>query len=712
MLTDAHRKIQFSCPLGPDTLLVRSLKCHEALSTPYRMDLELVSSVLSEIPTEAVLQAPVTVRLQLPGGTWRCFHGIVIRFSQGARDLDGTCVYRAEVVPWLTLLQLSADCRIFQNLSTQQIVTQIFEDFGLVEFEFRGLTRGQAPREYCVQYRESAFNFVSRLLEEEGIFYFFEHFEDRHLLVIADEALQHPAIPEGAAVTVNSADSAMLQEDVIQELIFSDELRTTKVSLADFNFTTPSYSIYGQVERGQDFEVYDHPGIFERQGEADVRARVRLEEEGSVAQCLTGRGTVRAFVVGHCFRLIQYQRAGLDPQQVLHAVTHEARQQLSMGHDGSEAFQYRNTFVSYPKRQVFRSPRRARKPFVSGTQTAIVTGKAGEEIWTDSYGRVKLHFHWDRRGNRDENSSCWVRVSHQWAGQGWGSIYLPRIGQEIIVDFLEGDPDRPIVVGRVYNASQMPPYPLPGDQTKSTIKSNSSKGGAGFNELRYEDKKGHEEIFLHAQKDLNEVILNNMTTKVSVDQSLWVGHDRSRQIDHDEQVQIGHDRQKVVGHDESFQVGHDRSRWVGNDEQVSIGSNQTLSVGANQSTQVGSAQSLTVGANQSATIGGSQSTKIRGKQSIKVSGSRSVKVSKAASELVTMAKTVTVGLALQTTVGGAMNTTVGLSNSEQTGLMKTVVAGVKIELKCGKGSITIEKDGHITIEGTKVTIIGDPIDLN
>jgi len=524
-LLQDDRHIKLTTPLGGGMLLVHSFRGQEGISSLFHFELDLVS-IHPAIAFKDLLGQSVTVELLLVDGSPRYFHGVVRRLFQTGLTHENLATYCMELVPWFWLLSLTSDCRIFQNLSLQEIVSQVFDDLNFTDYEFRGVIGGQVKREYCVQYRESAFNFVSRLLEEEGMFYFFEHSADKHLLVIADTSAEHAPCPgQETARLETGSHQGFKTQDIILGVSWCEDVQSGAVALSDFNFETPSTSLMVELASDRPMELYDYPGSYLMRDRGDLIARLRLEEQNATVSRLEGASTCRAFCPGYRFALQDYFRPDVEPDQVLLKVWHEARQSLGAG-DG-QGFSYRNSFTSFPLSVPYRPPRSSRKPVVNGTQTAIVVGKSGEEIWTDKYGRVKVQFHWDRRGQRDENSSCWIRVAHQWAGKNWGSIFTPRLGQEVIVDFLEGDPDRPIIVGRVYNAEQMPPYELPTEATKSTIKSDSSKGGGGFNELRFEDKASEEEIFLHAQKDFNIKVLNNHSRSVDANESIAVGGNRS-----------------------------------------------------------------------------------------------------------------------------------------------------------------------------------------
>jgi len=716
--THANRPLKLTTSLGEDVLLLTGFHGQESISAPYHFGLEVVSSDPHVTPGD-VLRKPATVSLELSDGSTRYFHGLIRRFVRAGRDKSGMVMYRAEIVPWLWFLELSTDCRIFQNMSVQQIVTAIFEDNGYHDYEFRDLTAGQAPRVYCVQYRESAFNFVSRLLEEEGIFYFFEHEAGRHLLVLGDTALQHPPCPGPLLVSVSGMEHGVLEDDTILELSICDEVQSGKIGLTDFNFEMPGSSLL--VEVGERDEVYDYPGLYDNRSQGSSLSSVRLEEHLVAIQRLQGSSGCRAFTTGHYFKVKDFHRTDAKVKQVLHTISHQARQPMNLSTDDADGvFRYQNTFSSFPYATPFRPPRSARRPVVTGTQTAIVVGKAGEEIWCDSYGRVKVQFHWDRRGKRDEESSCWVRVSHGWAGSSWGSIYIPRMGQEVIVDFLEGDPDRPIITGRVYNAEQMPPYTLPAEQTKSTIKSNSSKGGEGFNELRFEDKKGSEEVFLHAQKDWNTKVLHDRSTTVGRNQSTHVGHE-------DSECSEACDFCGGCG-DQSLTVGMNRSVTIGKDENITIHANQTQTIDKNQTLTVTQNRTRTVTGHEAVTIDSGQEIKIKKKREIDIKGGETYTVTDGRELTITGDEKRTVNGATTLTLNGTM--TLNLSDARTSTLKMndtltiegtlTIVANKGIEISspkllkisssdqvvigAGNAVITLDsKQGSVGISGTKIT---------
>ncbi|OAD19854.1 type VI secretion system Vgr family protein [Candidatus Thiomargarita nelsonii] len=417
--------------------------------------------------------------------------------------------------------------------------------------EYRFVLQNEPPkREYCVQYRESEFDFISRLLEEEGIFYFFEHHDNKHILVMGDSPSAHKAIQgESQIIFHEPRPGQVADEPHIYSFNYTEEILSGKVSLKDYNFKKPALNLKGEKtgDKNTELEVYDYPGKFDEPGRGNNLAKVRLEEYQTVKKEGSGATTCTHFAAGFFFTMEEYPRDDFNKKYLItqHQISGSQPQVLeeTAGESGSS---FSSSFECIPFEVPYRPDRVTPKPVVEGSQTAIVVGPKGEEIYTNEHGQVKVQFHWDREGKMDEKSSCWIRVSQLWAGRRWGAMYIPRIDQEVIVDFLEGDPDRPIITGRVYHGTNKPPYPLPAEKTKSTIKSDSSKGGGGFNEIRFEDKKGKEEVYIQAEKDRNELVKNDMSTNVKHDQSLTVHHDRTKTIKHNETITIDGTSTKTI----------------------------------------------------------------------------------------------------------------------------------------------------------------------
>ncbi|HZZ78331.1 MAG TPA: type VI secretion system tip protein VgrG, partial [Gemmataceae bacterium] len=512
-LSQQNRRLAVSTPLGKDVLVLSGFSGREEISRPFRYQLDMLSEK-TDITPQSLVGKTVSWSVQYPDQEPRYFSGIISRFSAGGKLMRGTRNYRAEIVPWLWLLTRTANCRMFQNKSVPDIIKAIFDAYGFTDYQLN-LKGTHSPWEYCVQYRETAFNFISRLMEQEGIFYYFKHENGKHTMILCDQK-------SGYADTMPGP----LDSNHVFEWEHQYEFRTGKWSQTDYNFATPSTNLFTTTPTTLDlpdsskFEMFDYPGDYEIKGDGDGLTRLRMEEDEAAFNVVTGSSDIHDLSAGVKFKLDDHDfESEAATGYVVTAIQHNAEETpyTTTTITGS----YSNVFTCIPDTVTFRTPRATPKPIVSGPQTAVVVGPKGEEIYTDKYGRVKVQFFWDREGKKDENSSCWIRVAENWAGKNWGVIFNPRIGQEVIVEFLEGDPDRPIITGRVYNAEQMPPYDLPANQTQSTIKTRSSKGGGteNFNELRFEDKKGSEEIYFHAEQDFNRVVENNDTLKVGSPQA-------------------------------------------------------------------------------------------------------------------------------------------------------------------------------------------------
>jgi type VI secretion system secreted protein VgrG len=602
LFSQEKRHIRIATTLGKDVLLVEGFSGNEGMSRLFSYELSLVSENQA-IAFEDIIGTGVTVSLELPWGGRRFINGIVSRFTQtsgGETFGDDTRVshYRATVVPWLWLLTKSAESRIFQNLSVPDIAEKIFQDHGFPDFQQK-LQGSYQKRNYCVQYRETHFNFISRLLEHEGIHYFFEHSNGKHRLILADAPQMNLPCPEQKSASYQIRLPANKDEDYITALDKSQEMRPAQYSLNDFNFQIPGTSLNvdlpGKYSPGPGARaIYDYPGAYQKKSEGEVYARIRMEEEESQITTIAGSGNCRAFASGYRFTLNNYYRQEMNGREfVLTSIDHHATQSVQAGGD----FDYGNGFVCIPAEVPFRPPRITPKPMVHGSQTALVVGPAGEEIHVDEFGRVKVQFHWDREGKRDEKSSCWIRVSQAWAGTNWGALFTPRIGQEVIVDFLEGDPDRPIITGRVYNGLNKPPYPLPAEKTKSTLKSNSSPGAGGCNEIRFEDKKGAEQIFIQAEKQQD--------SRVKQDSLEWVGNERHLIVTRDQFVKVGGDQHLTVLGDRSEKVDGTVSLRIGRDLQQKVGAMHALEAGQEIHLKAGVQVVIEAGMQLTLKVGGS-----------------------------------------------------------------------------------------------------------
>ena len=574
--TQKNREVAIETTLGEDVLLLISFSGTEQLGRLFEYKLELASEDY-QIKPESIVGQNVSIRLILGNGKVRYFNGYVSHFTQ-LTSSDQLARYRATVVPWFWFLTRVADCRIFQEKTVPEIIEQIFRDRGFTDFE-NGLSGKYRTWEYCVQYRETDFNFISRLMEQEGIYYFFKHENGKHSLVLADSASAHEPYPEFEQLEYHPAEKGTTTEECISDWAVETHLQPGLFALNDFDFKNPKGDLQARtkVSRGHtaaDFEIYDYPGEYTETSHGEEYTKMRIEELQAQYEVSTAISDSRGICAGFIFSLTDHPRNDQNDDYLITSANYTIQGDdiFSSGAAGSD-FIFSCSFTAIKKSEPFRSPRTTPKSKVSGPQTAIVVGPSGEEIYTDKYGRVKVKFHWDRYSKADENSSCWIRVAQVWAGKNWGAIYTPRIGQEIIVEFLEGDPDKPIITGRVYNEQAMPPYELPKNKTMSTLKSNSSLGGEGFNEIRFEDKKGEEQIYIQAEKNLDinvkndrfETIDNNRHLHVKKDKFEHVDNNRSEEVDADHKEQIGKDRHLKVKGKEAKQVDGSLSLTVKGD---------------------------------------------------------------------------------------------------------------------------------------------------
>jgi type VI secretion system secreted protein VgrG len=484
------------------------------------------------------------------------------------------------VVPWLWFLTRTADCQIFQNISVPDILEKVFKAFGFTDYELN-LAGHYPKREYCVQYRETTFNFVSRLMEHEGMFYFFQHEDGKHTMVIGDMPHAYADCVENEVTYDATGHGPRLIDTWEHRYTF----RSGKWTHTDYNFETPRTDLLTSSETIIDlaglggYELFDYPGEYQVESDGAAQARVRMEEEEAAYDVVTGTGGCTTFSPGGKFTLQEHDaQAEQGKAYVLTSVQHTARE---FGYSDSTAgAEYANSFACIPASVAFRPPRLTPRRIVQGPQTAEVTGPPGEEIFIDKYGRVKVHFFWDRYNPKNEKSSCWIRVSENWAGKGWGLVAHPRIGQEVIIDFLEGDPDRPILTGRVYNAEQMPAGPLPTKMNVTGFKSHSTKGGGGYNEITMDDTKGQEKITVHGQHDMGTTIEHDDTLTVHNDRKVTVDGMFTEVIDKDTSITI---KTGTYSHDVQtgatlYHVKADLTEDYDANQETTVGDTQTTTV--------------------------------------------------------------------------------------------------------------------------------------
>lgn len=521
-VTQKDRSAQVASVYGQDKLLFHRMTAREELGRPFEIQLDLLSED-PKLDLSKSLGTSMAVTLVNASGRKRHLTGFVARFTQGGLH-GGFASYHATLVPWLWFLTRTADCRIFQGKSVPDIIKDVFRDQGFTDFKDR-LTGSYGTLDYCVQYRETDFTFVSRLMEREGIYFFFEHSDSKHTLCLADDYSAHAAEPNYETIPYYPPSNQNRRErEHVYDWSISQAVQSGAYALNDFDFERPKAELLVRSKASRKhaqsaLEVYDYPGAYANSGDGNRYVKTRLEEKQSDYERMLGMSNAVGLSAGNLFSLEGFPRDDQNREYLLVSTVLEVQNNAYETGMEENDLDWRCSFEVCDSKQPFRSACVTPAPVVQGPQTAVVVGKSGEEIWTDKYGRVKVQFHWDRYGKRDENSSCWVRVAQVWAGKTWGAIHIPRIGQEVIVEFLEGDPDRPIITGRVYNADEMPPYALPENQTQSGIKSRSTKQGDAqtFNELRFEDKKGDEQIYFHAEKDFERVVENNDSIKVGLE---------------------------------------------------------------------------------------------------------------------------------------------------------------------------------------------------
>jgi len=625
--------------LPPADLRFESMTHASALSALEETQLHLLSEK-SDLSPDKLLGQTVDLAVLLRDGKKRHFCGYVTRFGIGPNQ-GRWYGYQATVRPWLWFLTRTADCRIFQEQTVREIVEAVFKDHEAVaSYEFK-LVRSYRKRNYCVQYRETDFNFVARLLEDEGIYWYFEHSEGAHKLILVDAPDAHqPIAGDPKLPYYDNAGQVPPDIESVSNWQFTRSVKPGKTVLTSYDFERPSTKlkveqVLQRAYKLSDYEVFDWQGDYTQKQDGQQLVDDRLDEQQCRFDLHSGSSDAHAMATGHTFDLTRHPRADQNAQYLCTRLEVSARDQGS--ETGGSAGDLQCSFDAIRSNAQFRPPRRTPKPFVQGPQTAVVVGPSGEELFTDKYGRVKVQFHWDHQGEKNEKSSCWVRVSTPWAGKSFGFVQVPRIGQEVVVDFLEGDPDQPLITGRVYNAEQMPPWELPANATQSGVLTRSSKGGAytNANAIRFEDKKGSEQLWLHAEK--------NQDIEVENDETHWVGHDRKKTIDNDETVHVKHDRTETVDNNETITIGVNRTESVGANEDITIGANRKEDVAANEDISIGADRIEKVGANESVTIGANQNIKVGANQNVKIGAN----------------KNEAVGASLTQTVGGAWNMTAG-----------------------------------------------------
>jgi type VI secretion system secreted protein VgrG len=669
-----NRSVKVTTPFELNELVFARMTSIEQVSQPFHCEISLLSDS-GDLDPDRILGKPLVVSLATTGEKpLRYFHGLVAEFEQVGYN-ERMHEYRAVTRPWFWFLTRMADCRIFQNQSAPEIFKEVCEKAGFKDLE---LKVGSHPkREYCVQYRETDFNFLSRLLEHEGIFYYFEHSENKHVMVLTDDVGNCQSLEDYDAVPFYPATTAdaLRVRDHLQSWSFQKSFQPGSFAARDYDFERPSPIPAGtaSISRPYDvsaYEVYDYPAEADEatSGDSEITssgvdriAKLRVQELQVPQMLARGSGDAAGLAAGHVFKLTGHPRSSLEIQYLITSTSIDLSAPAYHAGGGSGATEFSIALEGVDAREPYRPARLTPKPMIHGTQTAVVVGPKGEEIYTDQFGRVKVQFPWDRYGKLDDKSSCFVRVGQIWAGKSWGGIYIPRIGQEVIVSFLEGDPDRPIVIGSVYNGANKPPYTLPDNKTRSGIKSRSSLDGTAdnFNELRFEDKKGSELVLLHAEKDQNI------------------------EVENDESHSVGHDRTKSVKNNESSSIGKDRTESVGGNENITVSKDRTENVSGNESIEIGK--------DYSQGIDGGRTLSVGKDETISVSGGRTDQVDKSE----------------QVSIGKDRSHSIGNNDTLSVGKKLAVDAGEEVEIVTGSASISMKQDGTITVKGNNITFSGD-----
>jgi type VI secretion system secreted protein VgrG len=642
----------------------------EAISSLFEFRLEIAAS--DELELEKLVGKPAHLTIEGLAGE-RQVHGFVCQ-AEYVGDSRRYALYELTLVPWIWRLQQRSNSRIYQGKTTPEILELVLKASGLPRKQLRLELHGAfAPRDYCTQYGETDLDFISRLMEAEGIIYFFEHEEDAHVLVLTNSGDCRPPPDGPVELTWGPPEGIVHPGEHLTRLRLSELMRPTRVSLRDMNLHQPDLALETSAGGDGEREVYEYPGSYQDRQWGEKQAKLRLEALQATRRRGFGTSDSPRLVPGFTFKLTGHPRDGVDGEYRLLAVTHRGEQPQVLDEDAAGEFHYSNELECMGSKLPYRAPRITPRPTVRGVQTATVVGP--EDVHVDEHGRVQVMFHWDRKEPSADGIgrwSCWIRVSQAWAGAAYGAMFLPRVGHEVIVDFIEGDPDRPLITGRIHTGFNGPPYPLPDQKTKSSIKSETTPGGGGSNELRFEDAKGSEELYLHAQRDMNVLVENDKGQTIKHDHTLEVGHDESYTIQNDHTLAVNHDQTATIRGNQSLTVGGDRTIDVGKAHTESIGADMKLDVRGNLNETVLQGKTVRVTQNMTETAG----------QNIVLQAGKNLNVS--------------------------TGTNVNISSSGST----RVVAGSSMSLSCGPTTITIDSNGvSIQTSGT-VTVKGAAIKLN
>lgn len=691
-------KITFEIPDSQHQIAVSSYYVEERISDCFEANLVLVSEGI--VDPEQVMEVPGVLTIAGINSS-RHFHGIIREFRQIGRN-GRFYIYEACLVPALWFALINQDCRIFQKKSVIEIVKEILEEYDITcdQYEFRGVDENKykektVERRHCVQYREPDLDFFKRILEEEGIYFFFEHNRDKHLLVFGDNNVAFKKISQLYPLKddiLEFRDYSGQEESTesVREFHYSRSVCPGSVLYDAFNFKQPATLLetqkVGKTHKGH--IIYDYPCNYGENKYGKDLAQVRLEEQKVYERLTQGSSNCPLLMPGMTFDLKGHDFTGIDDTYIVISARHEGRQSHVLGEKSGIGgdFSYSNSFAAIQKSVVYRPGRHTRKPYMRGMQTATVVGPSDQEIYTDQYGRVKVLFHWDRKAKAKENreeSSCWLRTAQPWGGDGWGTVFIPRVGDEVLIDFMEGDPDWPIIVGSVYNELNKPLYTLPAHMTRSAIKTRSTPKSTGFNELRFEDRAGSEEIFIHGEKDWNIVIKNDKTQFVGCDESLSVSNNRTKSV--------GVNQSESIGANKTIQVGINHNENIGANMGISVGANKNETVGINSSETVGAAKELTVGGLYQVSVGAVMNETVGADKSEEVIGLKAVVVGLSMQEYVKADR--------KSTVDGDYSESIKKTHSEKAN--EYILEANKITLKAGASTVVID-GSSITLKSPRI----------
>jgi type VI secretion system secreted protein VgrG len=689
--------------LSEQDVEVELVRGEEAISAPFRFHLTFRPVGKEPLDLPGLVGTSATLALRRPGGDEQSIRGVLARVSlDGVKA--GRAGYTAILVPRFALLAQTRDSCVFQNQSVPDIVRTVLDSHGV---QTRSSLSSQYPRrEFCVQYRESDLTFVSRLLEEEGIFYFFDHSGDEETLVLADgkgaisDISGEPRIP--------FRDLQESRDETETEQIYrwevTQELRTGKVSLNDHTFDQPDLDLLVSVEalEGKEREVYEHPGGYTGPVGGKRLAKVRMEALRVWGLRSVGRSTCLRFASGRTFSLEEHPRAELNQSMLLLRIKHRVTQEARTGSGGDLQCGYANEFVALPASSAYRPRRHTPRPVLRGAQTALVVGASGEEIHTDASSRVKVRFHWDRHGPQDDGASCYLPIARSWAGAGMGQVMTPRVGDEVLVQFVHGDLNHPVVVGALYNGARAAPVSLPDEKVDSVLRTDSSPGGGGNNELRFTDDKGNEKVSVRAQKDERVEVLHDKEQSVERDESLNVEGDRKREVRGNQSLQVARNDITAVKRSQTDTVSGNRLTRVGVLDGQETGRVHSVTVQGSMNVLVGEAAATTVGAGAALTVGGILSLAVGGVGTTAVGGLLARTVAGSSVEVVGKSRDETVGESQRLTIGG--------DSEEQAGTNLSSSAGKDLEETLGANAETAVKD-TLAIMAKSIEIDGDQVSL-